>query len=101
MSNVRFLDQVAVTSFAGNTEIVGAAFPRVVFAGETKVVATNSNSYALEVFNLGNIVVTAGSAVTVAGEVVYSHGVLRIEDTFTNQGTINVGGILEIGELTP
>jgi len=101
MSNVRFLDQVAVTSFAGNTEIVGSAFPRVVFAGETKVVATNSNSYALDVFNLGTINIIAGSAVTIAGEIVYSHGVLRVEDTFTNQGTINVSGIFEIGEITP
>jgi len=100
MSNVRFLDQVAVSSFGGSNETVGSAFPRVVYAGETKTVATNTNSYAFEVFNLGNIVITAGSAVTVGGEIVYSHGVLIIEDTFTNEGTINIGGILEFGENT-
>ena len=99
MSNVRFLDNVLVQAPSTTSDNVGAAFPRVVFSGETKTVATNTNSYAFEVFNLGTINVKAGSAVVVGGETVYSHGVLRIEDTFTNEGTINVGGILKIGDV--
>ena len=45
MSNVRFLDNVAVTSFAASNQLVGSTFPRVVFPGEIKTVPTNQNSY--------------------------------------------------------
>jgi len=40
MSNVRFLDNVAVTSYAASNQLVGSTFPRVVFPGETKTVPT-------------------------------------------------------------
>ena len=99
MSNVRFLDNVLVQSPSTTSDNVGAAFPRVIFLGETKTVATNTNSYAFDVYNLGTINIKAGSAVEVGGETVYSHGVLRIENIFTNQGTIDVGGILELGDV--
>jgi len=98
MSNVRFLDNVLVQAPATSNDNVGAAFPRVVFLGETKTVATNTNSYAFDVYNLGTINIKPGTSVVVGGETVYSHGLLRIESSFTNEGTINVEGILEIGE---
>ena len=97
MSNVRFLDNVLVTTPTDSTSGVG--FPRVVFAGETKTVATNTNSYAFDVYNLGTIDIKAGTAVVVGGETIFSHGVLRIENILTNQGTINVNGILELGDV--
>jgi len=98
MSNVRFLDNVTVTSFASSNTFVGSTFPRVVFTGETKTVPTNQNTYAFEVYILGVISITGGQAVEVGGETVYSHGLLRIENIFSNQGRINVNGILEIGD---
>ena len=74
MSNVRFLDNVAVTSFAASNQLVGSTFPRVVFPGEIKTVFGT--------------------------QTVYSHGLLRIETQFVNEGTISVDGILEIGDIT-
>jgi|TARA_R110000803_G_scaffold198594_2_gene262402 hypothetical protein len=99
MSNVRFLDNVAVTSYASSNQLVGSTFPRVVFPGEIKTVPTNQNSYAFEVFNKGIINITAGQAVLVGGETVYSHGLLRMESKFVNEGKININGILEIGDI--
>tara|TARA_Y100000389_G_C17289100_1_gene427054 strand:+ start:491 stop:817 length:327 start_codon:yes stop_codon:yes gene_type:complete len=98
MSNVRFLDNVLVQAPSTTGDSVGAGFPRVVFLGETKTVVTNTNSYAFDVYNLGTINVKAGTSVEVGGGTVYSHGLLRIENEFTNQGIININGIFEIGE---
>jgi hypothetical protein len=100
MSNVRFLDNVAVTSFAASNQLVGSTFPRVVFPGEIKTVATNQNSYAFEVFNQGIINIASGIGVVFGTQTVYSHGLLRIETQFVNEGTISVDGILEIGDIT-
>jgi hypothetical protein len=99
MSNIRFLDNVAVPSFAASNQLVGSTFPRVVFPGETKTVPTNQNSYAFEVFNQGIINITSGIGVTFGSETVFSHGLLRMESQFTNEGVINVDGILEIGDI--
>lgn len=99
MSNVRFLDNVLVTSYpSSNSEVVGSAFPRVVFSGEIKTVPTNINSYAYEIYNQGVINITAGQAVDIGGSTVYSHALLRAENTFTNEGRINVNGIFEVGD---
>ena len=99
MSNVRFLDNVAVTSYASSNQLVGSTFPRVVFPGEIKTVPTNQNSYAYEVFNQGVINITSGIGVEIGGETVYSHGLLRMESKFVNEGNININGILEIGDI--
>lgn len=99
MSNIRFLDNVAVSSYQ-SSQNVGSNFPRVVFAGETKIVPTNTNSYAFDVYNLGNININSGIAVIVGGQTIYSDGLLRIENIFTNEGIVNVSGILELGDLT-
>ena len=100
MSNVRFLDNVAVTSYngSGNNTTVGAAFPRVVFSGETKTAPTNINSYAFDVYNAGTININPGIGVDIGGSTVYSHGLLRVENIYTNQGIINIAGIFEIGD---
>jgi len=98
MSNIRFLDNVAVTAYNTSQE-VGSTFPRVVFEGETKIVSTNTNSYAYEIFNLGVININGGIAVNVGGETVYSHGLLRAENKFVNQGKININGIFEVGDI--
>lgn len=98
MSNIRFLDNVAVTSYGGSNQLVGTNFPRVVFPGEIRTVPTNVNSYTFEVYNQGTINITSGIGVDIGGTVVYSHGLLRMENTFTNEGGINIAGILEIGD---
>ena len=100
MSNIRFLDNVLVTSPIAAADAVGGSFPRVVFAGETKTINANVNSFVFELYNLGIINIRAGSATTIGGEVIYSHGVLKVEKTVTNEGIINVGGILTIGDIT-
>ena len=99
MSNVRFLDNVSVSSFAGSSQEVGSAFPRFVLAGETKIVPTNVSSYAFDVYNLGTIRITEGSAIQVGGETLYTHGLLRVETNLENEGTIVNDGIIEIGVL--
>ena len=99
MSNIRFLDNVSVSSFAGSTQEVGSAFPRFVLAGETKIVPTNVSSYAFDVYNLGTIKITAGSAIQVGGETLFTHGLLRVETNLENEGIINNEGIIEIGIL--
>jgi hypothetical protein len=99
MSNIRFLDNVAVSSYQ-STQEVGSTFPRVVFAGEYKIVPTNQNSYAFEVYNLGSITINSGIGVVVGGQLVFSHGLLRIESLLVNQGTVNIAGILELGDIT-
>jgi len=99
MSNIRFLDNVLVTSPVAASDAVGGSFPRIIFSGETKTVSANTNSYAFEVFNLGTININAGTAVTVGGQTVFSHGVLKVEQLLSNQGTLNIGGILVIGDV--
>lgn len=99
MSNVRFLDNVSISSFAGSSQTVGGAFPRFVLAGETKVVPTNISSYTFDLYNQGTISITEGSSVLVGGETLYSHGLLRVETTFENEGTVNNNGIMEVGIL--
>ena len=99
MSNIRFLDNVLVTSPIAAADAVGGSFPRVVFAGETKTINANVNSFVFELYNLCIINIRAGSATTIGGEVIYSHGVLKVEKTVTNEGIINVGGILTIGDI--
>jgi len=98
MSNIRFLDNVAVTAFS-DSQVVGSNFPRVVFAGETRIVSTNTNSYAYEIFNLGVININGGIAVEIGGETVFSHGLLRAENKYVNEGTININGIFEVGDV--
>lgn len=98
MSNIRFLDNVAVSSYQ-SSQNVGSNFPRVVFSGEGRTVPTNTNSYAYEVYNLGVINITSGIAVVVGGQTIYSDGLLRIENLLVNQGIINIAGILELGDL--
>lgn len=99
MSNIRFLDNVLVTATDSSGDAVSGGFPRVVFAGETKTVLSNTNAYAYEVFNKGTINIQAGTSVEVGGITVYSHGLLRMESKFVNEGKINVNGILEIGDI--
>jgi len=99
MSNIRFLDNVAVSSYQ-SSQNVGSNFPRVVFSGEIKTVSTNTNSYAYETYNLGIINITSGIGVTIGGQTVYSDGLLRIENLLVNEGVVNIAGILELGDLT-
>ena len=99
MSNVRFLDNVLVTSPVAAADAVGGSFPRVIFAGETKTVNANVNSFAFEVYNLGTLNIRAGSAAQIGSQTIYSHGVLKVEQLLVNEGTLNIGGILTIGDI--
>jgi hypothetical protein len=98
MSNIRFLDNVAVSSYQ-SSQNVGSNFPRVVFSGEIKTVSSNTNSYAYEVFNLGFININSGVGVVIGGQTVFSDALLRVENLLVNEGTVNIAGILELGDL--
>jgi hypothetical protein len=99
MSNIRFLDNVSVSSYQ-SSQNVGSNFPRVVFSGESRTVPTNTNSYAYEVYNLGIINIASGIGVAIGGQTIYSDALLRIENLLVNEGIINLAGILELGDLT-
>ena len=99
MSNIRFLDNVAVSSYQ-SSQNVGSNFPRVVFSGESRTVPTNTNSYAYEVYNLGTINIVSGIGVTIGGQTIFSNALLRIENLLVNEGIVNLAGILELGDLT-
>lgn len=98
MSNIRFLDNVAVSSYQ-SSQNVGSNFPRVVFSGESRTVPTNTNSYAYEVYNLGIINIISGIGVAVGGQTIFSDALLRIENLLVNEGIVNLAGILELGDL--
>ena len=93
MSNVRFLDQVPVTSFVGDTSITGRV-PRFLYAGETLTVKKNDQLYGFDFFNFGVVIIEQGDAVVVGDQTYYSDGLIQIATVLTNEGTINNNGII-------
>jgi hypothetical protein len=102
MANVRFLDQVAVNSYANgtnNSTAYGAIIPRIILPGSAFTVSANTSvsTYILTV--IGNLILEQGPEIELPdGTVTRANSYLWIEDTLNNQGTIDVGGILEIGD---
>lgn len=100
MAQVRFLDQVSVSSFAGrgDSTINGTPLPSVILAGQTFTLAANTTAatYNLRVF--GTLKIEQGSQVEAPdGSIVYTNGQLYIENELDNQGTIINDGLLVVG----
>lgn len=93
MANVRFLDQVPVVAYANNSSLSGRV-PRFLYSGEILVVAENDQLYGYDFFNFGTVIIEEGNEVTVGDEIYYSHGLLQIGTTLTNNGLITNNGIL-------
>tara|TARA_S200002703_G_scaffold37089_1_gene32270 strand:- start:413 stop:730 length:318 start_codon:yes stop_codon:yes gene_type:complete len=98
MAQVRFLDQVAVTAFATNANQSPNAvrIPRVLQAGESLTIPTNTQGIGYDLYNLGGLITIKGGE-QVAGTNIYTHGLLQVETTFQNDGTLVNNGYLVIG----
>tara|TARA_R110002153_G_scaffold132642_1_gene281692 strand:- start:804 stop:1127 length:324 start_codon:yes stop_codon:yes gene_type:complete len=103
MSQIRFLDQVAVAAFAqtsnstpstGNNTVI----PRIILPGTTFTVSKNTN---VEVSELtvaagGKLVIEAGTLVIPGPPPIYSHGVLSVTSPPLIYGTVVVNGVFNI-----
>jgi len=101
MANVRFLDQVAVNSFANGTNTstaYGATLPRVILSGAAFTISPNTSVSTWRLTVAGTLVVESGPQVQLPdGSVVRADGTLYIGDTLYNQGIVNNAGVIEIG----
>jgi len=101
MANVRFLDQVAVNSFANGTNTstaYGATLPRYILPGETFTISANTNASGYNLTVLGTLIIQPGPLLELSdGSTVNAHGTLWIENTLDNQGTIHNSGTIIVG----
>ncbi len=100
MANVRFLDNVAVTSFesGGNDTASGAVLPRVILAGQTFRVSPNTSVSTYRLTVAGTLIMEVGPQVELPdGQIVRADSQLYVGDFLENQGTIINGGLIEIG----
>lgn len=101
MSQVRFLDQVAITSFSrdttpatGNDRVI----PRVVLPGTTFNITKNTNVEVSEliVAEGATLIVEGGDLVIPGPPPIFSHGVLSVTSTPLILGTLVVDGIFTV-----
>jgi len=100
MAQVRFLDQVAVTAFASNADATNVGrLPRVIQAGETLTAQANQQLVGFDFYILegGLVTIEAGEQVNGISPPLYTHGLIQIESTFTNEGTLVNNGYLVLG----
>jgi len=100
MAQVRFLDQVAVTAFASNVSATNVGrLPRVIQAGETLTVEPNQQlvGYDFYILEGGLVTIKAGEQVNGVQPPLYTHGLIQIQSTFTNEGTLINNGYLVLG----
>ena len=99
MAQVRFLDQVPVTAFASNANATNIGrLPRVIQAGETLTIEPNQQLVGFDFYVLegGLVTIKAGEQVS-TNPSIFSHGLLQVEDTLDNRGTIINNGYLVVG----
>lgn len=101
MSQVRFLDQVAITSFSkDSTPATGndAVIPRVILPGTTFTVSKNTNVEVSElvVAEGGTLVIEGGDLVIPGPPPIFSHGVLSVTSTPQIFGTLVNNGIFTV-----
>ena len=101
MSQVRFLDQVAITSFSkDSTPATGndAVIPRVILPGTTFTVSKNTNVEISEliVAEGATLVIEGGDLVIPGPPPIYSHGVLSVTSTPQIFGTLVNNGIFTV-----
>ena len=103
MSQIRFLDQVAVSAFpstasgppaTGNNTVI----PRIILPGTTFTVSKNTNVEVSEltVAEGGTLVIEGGDLVIPGPPPIYSHGVLSITSPPLIYGTIVVDGVFNV-----
>lgn len=101
MSNIRFLDQVAVSAFlssAGNSTGNGNVVPTVILPGTTFTISQNTSAAVYRMTVAGTLNIESGPEVELPdGTITYAHGQLYIDDKLIVQGTVNNAGILVIG----
>jgi hypothetical protein len=104
MANVRFLDQVAVNSYANgtyNSTAYGAIMPRIILPGSAFTVSSNTSVATYKLTVVGNLILETGPEMELPdGNVVRANSYLWVEDTLDVQGVIDAGGIIEFGEST-
>lgn len=102
MANVRFLDQVAVNSYANgtnNSTAYGATIPRIILPGSAFTVSSNTSVTTYRLTVVGNLILETGPEIELPdGTVTRANSYLWIEDTLSNQGVIDISGVLEFGE---
>lgn len=101
MSNVRFLDSVAVNSFANGTNTAtayGAVIPRVILAGASFTISPNTSVSTYRLTVVGTLLMESGPELQLPdGTIFRAVSQLYIGDTLDVQGTIVNSGLIEIG----
>ena len=105
MSQVRFLDQVAISAFvqtADSTPSTGnnAIIPRIILPGTTFTVSKNTNVEVSEltVAEGATLVIEGGDLVIPGPPPIYSHGVLAVTSAPLIFGEVIVNGVFNIPE---
>jgi hypothetical protein len=103
MSQVRFLDQVAVSAFAQTSNSTpstdnNAIIPRIILPGTTFTVSKNTNVEVSEitVAEGGTLIIEGGDLVIPGPPPIYSHGVLSVTSPPLIYGTVVVDGVFNI-----
>ena len=94
MANVRFLDQIPVTSFitSGGGGSVGTI--RFNLAGEVLTIPAGQQLICYDFYNLGLVIVEEGELIQVGTETMYTHGLWQVQTVLNNEGTITNNGII-------
>lgn len=102
MSNIRFVDSVAVTSFAVSegqpSTANNAVIPRIILPGDTFTMSKNTNVEVSEmtVAESATLVIEGGDLIVSGSNPIYSHGVLSVGSPPLILGTVNNRGVFNI-----
>ena len=101
MSQVRFLDQVAITAFAKDTTpstANDAVIPRVILPGTTFTISKNTNVEVSEliVAEGATLVIEGGDLIVEGPPPIFSHGVLSVTSPPQIFGTLINNGIFQV-----
>jgi hypothetical protein len=101
MSNVRFLDSVAVNSFANgtfNSTAYGSIIPQIILPGAYFTVSPNTSVSTYNLTVAGTLLMEAGPEVQLPdGTITRATSQLYVTNVLDNQGTIVNSGVIEIG----
>lgn len=102
MANIRFLDSVAVNSFANgtnNSTAYGAVIPRIILPGSSFIVSSNTSTTTYNLTVVGNLRLETGPELELPdGTITRANSYLWVENILDNQGTIDLLGVIEFGE---
>jgi len=100
MAQVRFLDQMSVSSFeaGANETAAGSTLPRIILPGQSFRISSNTSvsTYGLTV--AGTLILEVGPEIELPdGTVTRADSQLYVGDILENQGIIIQGGLIEVG----